>query len=294
MLKFQLRHVVAYATRNKQILQTAGEDFFGKTVLDTKNTEIDLVTGLFNEWLIFDFRLPPGQTVSIDYFLKNPDGFSEDLMDELRQITETQHFDMFELQSLKRGKWMKIYGLFSGKTYTVYEQSGSRNAPSKGSFWGRVARVNNRYILVGSNPVYLPMKSTDRLKQFYLENKPEKFSPKDVLPILLPRKTKPSIIEKKQMTVKELLEKRKSIKTRYATLEEKYAFAISFEDIVEFVYNEEYKTNFGDFMTDLVKLGIPEKVLFSSFNVFNDIWNFFPHKKLQGKSPYELYKQTYG
>lgn len=293
MLKFQLHYVVDYAIMNKRVLEVAINEFFERTELDHQRDNIEAISSLFNEWLIFDFKLPSGQTYVTDYFSKNPDGFDNGLMDELKQIIETQHFDMFELQSLKRGEWMKVYGLLSGETYMVHERSGSQNAPFKGSFWGRVAKVNNQHLLVGSNPVFFPMTSTERSKKVYLEDKPDRLSPKDVLPFLLFRERSPSILDRKQMTVDELAKRRKSIGKRFNDLKKKYDFNASFEELIDFTYNEAYESNFGDYIIDVIKLGVPEDIVFDSYSLFDDVWNFFPHKKLHGKSPYEMYKQTY-
>lgn len=290
MLKFQLRHIVAYASRNKVLLELAVNDFFKETgELGNKDNQ-DLIIGLFNEWLIFDFKLPSGNTPIVEYYFKNPDNFPKELMDELKQIIETQHFDMLEILSMNPGEWMQVYGFVAGKTYKVYEKAGSQKAPEKGTFWGRVAKVHDRYILVGSNPVYLPFTSSNRVKQLYWNNKQEGFSPKDVLPLIMQTGTKSIIPERKPMTDKQLAQKREEIKERYKQLMKKFVFTVPFYKVVNFVYNENYKTNFADYTKDLAKLGIPETALISSIDIFNDIWNYFPHKILKGKSPCELYK----
>ena len=95
------------------------------------------------------------------------------------------------------------------------------------------------------------------------------------------------------MSKKELEKKRASLKEQFENLQKDDSLSVSFENIVSFVYNEHYKTNFADFFADLVKLGVPEKMVFSKTDLFNDIWNFFPHKLLNGKSPYEMYKEHY-
>ncbi len=291
MLQIKLSKVVRYATQHDSMMRKAVEEFFGKTPIDPHMENIEAISGLFNEWLIFDFKVPSGTTFIVDYYFKNPDSISKEQLEELQQIIETQQFEMLEIQSIKRGEWLKVYGLHSGKNYTVYEHSGSLAAPEKGIFWGRIAKVHDKYILVGSNPMYFPITATPRLKKFYLDNKPVHFSPKDVLPLVLPQKARPSLNRKKQMSKKELEKKRASLKEQFEELQKDNSLSVSFESIASFVYNERYKTNFADFFTDLVKLGVPEKIVFSKTDLFNDIWNFFPHKLLNGKSPYEMYKE---
>lgn len=293
MLQVRLSKIIGYANQHESIMRKAVEEFFGKTATDPHMENIESVSGLFNEWLIFDFKMPSRTTFIVDYYFKNPDSLPKELLEELQQIIETQHFEMLELQSVKRGEWLKVYGLHSGKNYTVYEHSGSLKALEKGTFWGRIAKVHDKYILVGSNPIYFPTTATPRLKKFYLENKPDHFSPKDVLSLVLPQESKPSAFEKKQMTPYELEKKKESLKEHFEKIQKDNSLSVSFKDIVSFVYNEHYKTNFADFFTDLVKLGVPEKTVFSKADFFNDIWNFFPHKSLNGKSPNEMYKEHY-
>lgn len=288
MLKVKLSKVIRYATQHESMMRKAVEEFFGKTPIDPHMENIESISGLFNEWLIFDFKMPSDTTFIVDYYFKNPDSLPKEQLEELQQVIETQQFEMLELHSVKRGEWLKVYGLHSGKNYTVYEYSGSLAAPEKGTFWGRIANVHDKHILVGSNSMYFPTTATPRLKKFYLDNKPDHFSPKDVLPLILPQRAKPSLIEKKQMSKKELEKKRASLKEQFEKLQKDNSLSVSFESIVSFVYNEHYKTNFADFFTDLIKLGIPEKIVFFKADLFNDIWNFFPHKLLNGKSPHEM------
>lgn len=218
MLQVKLSKVIRYATQHESMMRKAVEEFFGKTPIDPHMENIESISGLFNEWLIFDFKMPSGTTFIVDYYFKNPDSLPKKQLEELQQIIETQQFEMLELHSIKRGEWLKVYGLHSGKNYTVYEHSGSLAAPEKGTFWGRIAKVHDKHILVGSNPMYFPTTATPRLKKFYLDNKPDHFSPKDVLPLVLPQRAKPSLIEKKQMSKKELEKKRASLKEQFEKL----------------------------------------------------------------------------
>ena len=204
MLQVKLSKVIRYATQHEFMVRKAIVEFFGITPIDQHMENIEAISGLFNEWLIFDFKMPSGTTFIVDYYFKNPESLPKEQLEELRQIIETQQFEMLELQSIKRGKCLKVYGLHSGKNYTIYEHSGSLAAPGKGMFWGRIARVHGKHILVGSNPMFFPTIATPRSKKFYLDNKPDHFSPKDVLPLVLPQRAKTSLNVKKQMSKKEL------------------------------------------------------------------------------------------
>jgi len=56
---------------------------------------------------------------------------------------------------------------------------------------------------------------------------------------------------------------------------------------------ENYHHNEADFYTDLIKMGMPERVIFKHYQLFGDIWNYFPHKRLKGKSPVELFRDKH-
>jgi len=40
-------------------------------------------------------------------------------------------------------------------------------------------------------------------------------------------------------------------------------------------------------------MGMPERVIFKHYQLFGDIWNYFPHKRLKGKSPVELFRDKH-
>jgi len=253
------------------------------------------IEGLFNEWLIFEFKLN-SQTIAAQYYFKNPDSLAEELLDELKQILETQFFDMLEIVDLKRGEWLKAYAFSTGKTYKIYEKRGSLSLPSRGSFWGRLAKVKNRWYLVGSNPLSFPVSHTPRAKKIFLkENKGQALSAQDVLKFLLPDESKESKKpDLSQLTLKSIKNKRKKIEKRFNKLIKKYDLKTTFQEVVDFVYRENYKTNHADFYKDITKLGIPENIVFKNIQLFGDIWNYFPHKNLKNKSPAEMYRKRYG
>jgi hypothetical protein len=131
MLQVKLSKVIRYATQHESMMRKAVEEFFGKTPIDPHMENIESISGLFNEWLIFDFKMPSGTTFIVDYYFKNPDSLPKEQLEELQQVIETQQFEMLELYSVKRGEWLKVYGLHSGKNYTVYEHSGSLGCGTK-------------------------------------------------------------------------------------------------------------------------------------------------------------------
>lgn len=298
MLKIKLGKIVNYAyQKSEDVIRKAMAEFFGKTEIYPEMENFESIQGLFNEWLIFEFKLKSGTNIISDYYFKNPDNLSQEFLDELKQIIETHFFDLLEIQKIKPGEWFKGYAFFTGKIYKVYEKTGTLNYPSKGSIWGRLAKVNKRWYLVGSNPLFLPLTHTPRTKKMFLrKNKGKRTSCREVLRFLLPSSNEGIKKEDpRELTSKQLKNKKKKIKKKYEKLAEKYNLKVSFQQVVDFVYQENYKTNHLDFYKDLAKLAFcNEDIIFKNIQLFGDIWNYFSHKKLKGKSPAEMYKETYG
>lgn len=45
---------------------------------------------------------------------------------------------------------------------------------------------------------------------------------------------------------------------------------------------------------DIIAIGVPEHMIADNLSFFQNLWNFFPHKKLNGACPAERYHKAYG
>jgi hypothetical protein len=294
MLNIRLGRIVDYAGRNEAIMEIAVKEFFDGGNLELPAEYKDQISQLFNEWLIFDFKLPSGLNIITDYYFKNPDNLSQELLKELKQIIETQKYDYFEVEKMRPGIWMEVWGLFSGKRYRVYELSLSIAMENqRGSFHNRIAKINNKYYFVGSNPLVFPITYTDRSRKFYSTAKKDiSLSPKHLLKLLIEKSQTND--RRLSITKHDIKVKRKKLEKKFKKFVNKYGLEISFKKLTESVYHESYESNFADFYKDIMKIGIPEKMIFEQLQFFQDLWNYFPHKKLGGKCPAEKFKEAYG
>src|SRR3989344_4169111 len=248
MLNVKLGKVIAYTYQNQWFVGNAAKEFFGNNMTKI-NPSIDFfenINCLFNEWMIFDYKERSGSTPIVEYTLINPDNLPKNQIGELLEIIKTQKFEFFEIESIKHGEWIKVYGLYSGNKYQVYDIKGSQTLSNKGSFWARVAFVNNK-------------------KQVF---------PKDI-------------------NIVSLTKKRKELEEEYRNIQIKYNIRTTFKKVVDYIYFENYTTNFADFFADLIKLGIKSIVVYKNTRLFNDLWNHFPHKVLKDKSPVEIAPDYY-
>lgn len=110
MLKIKLGKVIDYAyQKGEDVIRKAMAEFFGKIEVYPEMENFQNIQGLFHEWLIFEFELKSGASIISDYYFKNPDNLSRGLLDELKQIIETQFFDLLEIVDVEPGEWLKLY-----------------------------------------------------------------------------------------------------------------------------------------------------------------------------------------
>ena len=293
MLNIRLGKIVDYAAKNEAAMEVAVKEFFDGGNIKLPLKYKDQISQLFNEWLIFDFKLPSGSTIIAEYYLKNPDNLSSKLLAELKQIIETQKYDYFEIEKVKAGRWMDIWSLLTGKRYRVYEVSLSIAMENKkGSFYNRIAKINNKYYFIGSNPLVFPITYTDRSKKLF--GKPEgniSLTPKHLLKLLIEKDQQDD--PRLSITKHDIKIKRKKLEKKFQKFIAQYGLSISFKQLTDFLYRENYRSNFADFYKDITKIGIPEKMIFDNTQFFQDLWNYFPHKILEGKCQAEKFKEAY-
>jgi len=294
MMKFKFSQVVNYAYFKENLIPQALKEFFGNDVPGQEEPMYEEINTLFNEWLVFDFKLPSKTSIAIEYFLKNPDALDQSLLSEIEEVLKTQLYDLLEVVETKKGQWLKLYSFTKGKIIKVWDKAGSSSVPDKTTITGRIAKIRGQWYFVGGNGIQLPFFSTPRHKGIMRQAEGGfKFTPKNTLKFLLKKDSSKQPIQPKIYTKKEIKNKRKKLEKKFNKLAKKYVFQVDFQKIVEFINNENYQSNHADMYKDFVKLGIPEEAIFNSLQLFQDIWNFFPHKALKGKCPAEMYQEAY-
>lgn len=279
--------VITYAHTKSAEIERALEEFFGRD-RPTKD-EDDLVFPLFNEWLINDFRQTSGISFLAEYCVINPDDLDEVIRKRLEQVVETAYYSMFELQGAKPGFTVIVEDLESGKKMTVWDEKGSFG-PDKGLIYARAAKIEGKWIFTGANPVYLPITHTKRAKKFIKETlKDKKLSPKDTWKLIKGQREQKPLPP--NFTKDEIEELRKDLRKKYDKIKRQYQIKLSFDDVLKLIYEENRQTAVGDFWQMLIKEGIPEKFFFENTQLFQDIWNYFPHKVLNDKSPAEMFNK---
>lgn len=126
---------------------------------DLDDLELDeMQEGIFNEWLLFEAKLKNGRSLLEEYCLTDPEQAGEDLLKIYRDLIKTNHFGFFETLLVHRDEGLRLRDLQSGQIYDVKEKSGTHHIDTGNVFHGRVAKIENRWELVGANGFCFPVK----------------------------------------------------------------------------------------------------------------------------------------
>lgn len=190
ILSFRLGKIVDYAFRKSEDPHELWRIFWRT---DEPDEELrHKVTPLFSEWLIFEYKQKTGTTFIGEYYLKNPDNLNPKQLDQLRQVIQTETFELLEIEKVsRRYGWVIGYALFTGKRYMVYDFSFSHEARVGDVTWARLALDQGKYFTCGSDPFVYQIKFSASLKKHFLKmGKRGKFSLTDAVDIFLKPRSK--------------------------------------------------------------------------------------------------------
>ncbi len=285
MLKVKLGKAFAFLSQTNLDPNKALIEFLGDVDPTQLNISEEILQGLSGEWLLFDYKLKNGKTLIEQYYFSDPDNLNKTELSELKQIIESQSLHLLQTYAGSQSPYVFLQSVFTGKKFKIYDRAMSQSIDSlQVSFFGRIAKVGKIYYLVGSNPIIFPIRYTQRSIKIFAKEKTPDPSLKDIIRSLVkPKRQKQKIVNIKQ--------ERKKLEKRFHQLVTKFQAKITFVEVVEFIYKEKYDQNFADFITDLMKLGIPELMCIENIALFQAMWNYFPHLQLGDKCPHELYEK---
>jgi hypothetical protein len=286
-MKIKLGKAIAFLPQTNIDIEKASQEFFGEIDLSELDASDEIIQGLFGEWLLFDYEPKNGKTLISQYYSKNQDNLSKIEISELEQIIKTQSLHLLQTYSKSKPPYSFLQSIFTGKKFKVYDKSLSLSIDdNEGCFLGRIAKINKVNYLVGASSLFLPIRHTERSIQMFVKEK----MPTPTLKDALLNFTKPK--EMKPKKVMNIGLKQKRLEKKYQKEAKKFKSKVSFQEIVDFVYNEDYGDNIADYITDLMKLGVPDEMCLKHIEMLYEIWNYFPHKKTGGKSPVELSREN--
>lgn len=182
-LNFRLGKIVSYAHQKINSDPTVVRSFFGKKSA-AKLLQNSIVSALFNEWLVFDYRNNLGTSFLAEYYLKNPDSLTGEQLKQLEQVIKSERYEMMEILEVKKDKGISVYIIRTGESIFIDDLAGSRSAKAPSLFFNRLANVDDKWILVGCDNISFPIKLPKEDRKIFAKilNK-EKNTPKLVLDI---------------------------------------------------------------------------------------------------------------
>lgn len=285
MLKVKLGKAFAFLPQTNVDPNQALLELIGDIDPTQLNVSEEILQGLSGEWLLFDYKPKSGRTLIEQYYFSDPDSLSRTELSELKQIIESQTLHLLQIYASSQPPYVFLESVFTGKKFKVYDRTMSQSVDNlSGSFFGRISKVDKTYYLVGSNPITFPIRYTQRAIKIFVKEKTPTPSLKDIIKSLVK-------LDQQKQKIVNLRQERKKLKKRFHELAAKFQAKATFAKVAEFIYKEKYNHNFADFLTDLMKIGIPEEMCIENIDLFQAIWNYLPHKQLGDKCPYELYKK---
>lgn len=104
----------------------------------------------FNEWLMYDYKFSDGKGMLEKYYYENPESIPEYRRKVYLDLIEN-YFGMYEVLEIRLFSGLKLRRIGDLKEFEVLEISLTTQVKIGDLFFNRVAKVENRYELVGSD-----------------------------------------------------------------------------------------------------------------------------------------------
>ena len=144
----------------KEIIRALRQFFNKPDILSYDSLDIeDRDEMIFNEWLVFDFRLRDGKTLLEDFCQRNPCNLSDTELQAYYDLQENE-YGLFEILEIESGKGLKVKSPKTAKGYEVKEFMGTFQAEEEEELLiARVGKVGDHFEFVGGDCYNLPAES---------------------------------------------------------------------------------------------------------------------------------------
>jgi hypothetical protein len=139
----------------------------------------------FCSWFLYDYQTKKEKKSPMTvYCSKNPDDLPESQLAMLQTFQDTQVFDAFEIQEVRKKKSMTLKQIRTGITFQVRERSGTRYASIGDVLFTRVMQVGDHWELAGEGMSY-PQDSLPMFALHCQDHPEESFPSKEVFQMIL-------------------------------------------------------------------------------------------------------------
>lgn len=270
-----------YLEQDETIFLDAMREFFDRPDLRSGN-EMETTQGeenLFIEWLFFDYKLKNGKTMLKDFYESNPFGLSKNDLSIYKNLQENI-YGLYKIKKVDVGRGLYLENLRTMKKYFVHEFSGSLEAKSGDSVFGRIGKVEDHYELVGCDATVISANFGENFLNDFRKFE-DTLTPKTIRGICAKKAD-----QSHRLTKEEFSQERKEIEECIVELLGRSESDFSLADVKDAIYNEEEQDDMMHVMA-MFDRGRPDE-LSEVLDLVTDAWNYFPHKSLNGLSPMEI------
>lgn len=146
------------------------------------------IEGLFNEWLLYDFKFSDGKGMLEKYYYENPENIPEYRRSIYKDLMEN-YFGLYEVLEIRPFSGLKLRRVEDSREFDVSEMSLTTQVNIGDVFFSRVAKVDDRYELVGSDTALFQLSSLpedQRLLQLKEFSKLKNLTPIDAIRMINP------------------------------------------------------------------------------------------------------------
>lgn len=122
----------------------------------------DKSEGFFSEWFLYDFVFANNKSPLANFIEKNPFKFSSSKLKLYKNILESQVYGMYEILRVDIGYGLQLLNMQNNEQVFVHEKSLTYQMKTGDSFFGRVARVDVHYELIGADSFKLNFSDKDK------------------------------------------------------------------------------------------------------------------------------------
>lgn len=137
----------------------------------------------FMEWFLYDYKLQNGQSLLESFIATNPLKLSKSEEAIYSGLLLTNEYGWYEIMAIVPEKSMTLRNVQTNKRLVVQEKMGTYQASVGALITGRVAKIEDHFELVGSDPVYFPVQISPRARKQLLQGK-DRLDPKIVNDLL--------------------------------------------------------------------------------------------------------------
>jgi hypothetical protein len=281
-------------TREDAVISVALGIFFKDNPIDISSSsdpDSQIELGLFNEWVIFDYKFKGYKNYLDKYIQTNPDYLDNEQLEEYKILNSTQRYRLFSIEKISPELGLMLKDILNGKDDFVFDKALTRQVKIGMQIFLRIGEVEGQLEVISSDTKLTPQLRPNfiedisellehinpfKLNTLFFSNPSEKYQQENIL-------NEPKIIDKgaSELALSKLLREYNIYPFATTKMISKWIFDSTHGSNI----NMEYATIIVGLMDDSShSLKNIEKLL----TALNSFYIHQPQQALNGRTPLEM------